>query len=205
MDIEIHDEQSVTLRRGRVRFPVELHAPPGFRPDSPETWPRVEGRLEYVGGRLLYMPPCGDIQQDVTVDTVYVLRAWAEEHPDFVVGTNEAGMKLGEDVRGADAAVWRRGDLGGHTGGYRRIPPVLAVEVAGLDEGEHELRAKAAWYLAHGVAAVWLVFPEAHEVLALTASGETRHGRGAVLAVVPALPDLSVNVDRLFAQIEARR
>src|SRR5262249_47348486 len=42
-----------------IRFPVELDIPAGFDPGDPATWPRVEGRLEYVAGKLLYMPPCG--------------------------------------------------------------------------------------------------------------------------------------------------
>ena len=37
-----------------VRFPVELEPPDGFDPTRLETWPRVEGRLEWVEGRLLY-------------------------------------------------------------------------------------------------------------------------------------------------------
>jgi hypothetical protein len=49
-----------------VRFPVELRIE-GFEPLQPGTWPALEGRLEYVGGRLLYIPPCADYQQDVGV------------------------------------------------------------------------------------------------------------------------------------------
>jgi hypothetical protein len=37
-------------------------------------------------------------------------------HRAFVVGTNEAGMKLGGAVRGADAAVWRKADVGSASG-----------------------------------------------------------------------------------------
>ena len=40
-----------------VPFPVELEPPEGFRPEEPASWPRIDGRLEWVGGRLLYMPP----------------------------------------------------------------------------------------------------------------------------------------------------
>src|SRR5436309_15130717 len=91
---------------GSVRFPVELTPPDGFYPERLETWPRVEGRLEWVAGRLLYMPPCGDLQQLTTTDLVRTLANWALSRPDFAVGTNEAGMLLGGDVRGAEATVW---------------------------------------------------------------------------------------------------
>ena len=47
---------------------------------------------------------------------------------EFSVGTNEAGMRLGEDSRGADAGVWRQRP---QRWGFRLEPPVLAVEVAG--------------------------------------------------------------------------
>ncbi len=56
-------DETITLPRA-VRFPVELVPPHGFDAESLETWPRVVGRLEWVNGRLLYMPPCGDRQQD---------------------------------------------------------------------------------------------------------------------------------------------
>src|SRR5438128_9527336 len=39
-----------------------LGPPEGFRPEEPASWPRIDGRLEWVGGRLLYMPPCGWIR-----------------------------------------------------------------------------------------------------------------------------------------------
>jgi len=41
---------------GTVRYPVELVPPEGFDPARVETWPRIDGRLEGVEGRLLYMP-----------------------------------------------------------------------------------------------------------------------------------------------------
>ena len=200
MEIELADDV-VRLSRRAVRFPVELRAPPGFAAADPATWPRVDGRLEYVGGRLLYMPPCGDVQQDICPDVMLVLRAWTEDHPDFLVGGNEAGMLLGGEVRGADGAVWRRDAVGARSGGYRRVPPVLAVEVAGQDEGERELREKARWYLDHGVLVIWLILADAREVVVLTVDRDTRHRTGALLPPHPALPGLAPAVDRFFAQL----
>src|SRR5207249_11430519 len=88
--------------------------------------------------------------------------------PEFAVRTNEAGMRLGDDSRGADAAIWRRAHEGAYHGGFRRVPPVLAVEVAGRDEREPELRDKARWYLGVGVPIVWLVLPEQRAVIVVT-------------------------------------
>ena len=184
-----------------TRFPVELRPPAGFRLDDPHTWPSVEGSLEYVGGRLLYMPPSGDVQQDVSTAVAGLLDRWLDQHPEFVVGTNEAGMLLGDEVRAADAAVWLRNSLGQHTGGYRTVPPLLAVEIAGSGQAEEELREKARWYLRHGVAVVWIVLPEQREVVVITAQQQERHTGGQALAAHPSLPDLTPDVDTFFRHL----
>ncbi|MBL8914419.1 MAG: Uma2 family endonuclease [Archangium sp.] len=162
-------EEPVPLPRGGLRFPVELAAPPGFKAAVEPTWPRVSGRLEYLKGSLHYIPPCGDEQSEVAVGVAGALDQWAVDHPEFSVGANEAGMLLGGEVRGADAAVWRRKDLPPRAkrGTFRRVAPILAVEIAGQDEDEDVLLLKARWYFKHGVKIVWLVLPETREVLFL--------------------------------------
>ncbi len=198
----VHFDECLHLPRGSVRFPIELHPGPGFSADDPATWPRIEGRLELVDGRLLYMPPRGDVQQDVCAAVTGVLFTWVKSHPDFVVGSNEAGMILGGDARAADGAVWRRADAGPRTGRFRRTPPVLAVEVAGQEQGEAELSVKARWYLDAGVEVVWLVLPDAREIVELTRSGAVRHVRGTRLRPRPSLPDLEPEVDDFFLQLD---
>ena len=194
------DEDTIPVPRA-VRFPVELDPPDGFYPERPETWPRVEGRLEWVEGRLLYMPPCGDRQHDTVADLVAELVGWVRAHPDFVVGTNEAGMILPGGVRGADGAVWRRADVGTYSGGYRRVPPLLAAEVAGRDEPEPVLRQKADWYLARGVVVVWILLPAEREVIVVERRAERRLGIGDTLPRHDALPDLTPAVANLFRQV----
>ncbi|HET7607973.1 MAG TPA: Uma2 family endonuclease, partial [Gammaproteobacteria bacterium] len=201
--VRLLDDDEIVLRRTGVRFPVELR-PTGFRADDPSTWPDAEGRLECVDGRLLYMPPCADVQQYVAVDVAYVLRAWSEVSPEFVVGGNEAGMKLGRDIRAADAGVWRRDAAGPPTGRLHRTPPVLAVEVAGEDEDEAVLRSKTQWYLRHGVSVVWIVLPEQRQVLVVGRAGETRCSRGERLPLSAELPGLAPTVEQFFAQLDGR-
>jgi len=183
-----------------VRFPVELVPPDGFDPARLETWPRVEGRLEWVGGRLLYMPPGGEMQQATVADVVGVLIPWQRAHPEFFVGTNEAGMRLGEDSRGADAGVWRERPRGW---GFRRKPPVLAVEVAGQDEDADTLRKKASWYLTQEVPVVWIVLPGERGVIVVTSTGETRHTIGEQLPMRQELPGLQPQVADFFRQVSA--
>jgi Uma2 family endonuclease len=184
-----------------ARFPVELRAD-GIDPSRPSTWPPLDGRLEYIGGRLLYMPPCADYQQDVAIDVAYVLRSWSERRQEFVVGGNEAGMKLGGDLRAADVAVWRVADAVPRRGRVRSMPPVLAVEVGGEDEDESVLRSKARWYLDQGVALVWLVLPATREVVVMDSSGDRRYGVRERLTSIDVLPDLEPEVSRFFAQLD---
>lgn len=164
----------------------------------------MAGRLEHVGGRLLYLPPCGDHQQDVALSLAGVLDEWRRTTPGFVAGANEAGLLLGGEARGADAAVWTLAAAGQRTGGYRRVAPVLAAEIAGRDEGEAELRSKAQWYLDHGVLVVWLLFPATREVLVIRRGSERRFGQDATLPESPEPPGLAPPVERFFAQLDAR-
>jgi len=199
--IRIVDDDEIVLRKSGVRFPVELR-PVGFVPDDLSTWPDAVGRLEYVEGRLLYMPPCADVQQEVAVDVVHVLSSWMQGHPEFVVGANEAGMKLGTDIRAADAAIWRRADVGPSTGRLRHAPPLLAVEIGGVDDDEPAMRDKARWYLQHGVKVVWVVLPDTREVLVLGKDAESRHARGQHLPQIAEIPDLSPDVGSFFLQVD---
>lgn len=204
MGVAARYEETISIPRA-VRFPIELVPPDGFHPERIETWPAIVGRLEFVEGRLLYMPPCGDLQQDTVTDVVITLGSWVRAHPELVLGTNEAGMRLGGSTRAADAAVWRRADVGVPTGGLRRHPPVLAVEVAGAaEEPEALLQTKARWYLAAGVRVVWIVLPESREVVVVSGAGERRLGAADVIPSDADLPGLSVPVADLFRQIDAR-
>ena len=184
-----------------ITLPLELPLPDGFTPHDLATWPLVEGRLEYVDGRLLYMPPSGDEQQDTVADVATELGLWARAHPDFVVAANEAGVLFGQDVRAVDASLFRRADVGPYTGGLRRVPPVLAVEVAGKDEPLQMQLDKAAWYLGRGVAVVWVLAPRTRRVIVVTGEGSIELGLGDRLPAHPALPGLEPRVDDLFRQI----
>jgi hypothetical protein len=87
-----------------VRYPVELHVPPGFKAEDPLTWPHLDGRLEYVGGRLLYLPPCGDVQQDVAMEVAWLLKGWSRQHP----GQSHLKGHRFQGVRAAAASARRR-------------------------------------------------------------------------------------------------
>jgi Uma2 family endonuclease len=184
-----------------TEFPVTVRPPPGFDPDDLSTWPRDPGRFEYVDGRLLYMPLCGETQSDVVTATVGLLWTWHTSHPEFLIRTNEIGVAFGRDRRGIDVAIWRRRDLGPSSQGFARVPPLLAIEVAGRDDREPYLREKGAWYLARGVTIVWLVLPETREVIVLSKGSENRYGPDQELAATEALPGLAPVVADFFRQL----
>lgn len=83
MGIEAHYDEMMHIPRA-VRFPIELVPPPGFDEERLETWPAVPGRLEWLHGRLLYVPPCGEVQQATVTDVVIALGSWVRGHRDFV-------------------------------------------------------------------------------------------------------------------------
>jgi Uma2 family endonuclease len=194
-------DELVPVPRSAVRFPLEMPLPNGFLGHEPGTWPLVDGQLEFYDGKLFYMPPSADRQQDASADVLGTLYVWRKSHREFVVAGNEAGMILGGETRGADAAVWRRDRLGPYEGKYRRVPPVLAVEVAGELESEAMLRAKARWYLARGVEAVWLVLPSERRAIVLTSTQETEVRDGERMPEHPSLPDLAPPLSDLLEQV----
>ena len=200
MNIAERYEETLPLTRA-IKFPVELIPPDGFAPELTETWPKVDGRMEYVEGRLLYMPPCADIQQYVVLNVAGVIYNWLRAHPGFRAGTNEAGIKLKDTVRAADAAIWLGEAVGEPKGKVQDTPPILAVEVAGEDEDEAVLRAKSRWYLDNDVEVVWIVLPEVREVVVLTKATDQRCHSGETLPECLSLPELAPCVDELFSQL----
>jgi Uma2 family endonuclease len=197
--IEVRYDEMIQIPRA-VRFPIELLPPIGFDAERPETWPQLAGRLEWHEGRLLYMPPCGERQQSTVTDVVITLGAWVRRHPEYVLGTNEAGMRLAGATRAADAAIWRRTDFG-FTGGLATRAPILAIEVAGADDPEDLLTDKARWYLDVGVQAVWIAFPDTRDVLVVAAEGSHRLGGEDPLPSPSDLPDLDVRASDFFVQL----
>lgn len=205
MDVREAWREMTVVPRAAISLPLPLPIPPGFDARDLATWPQVEGRLEYIEGRLQFMPPCAEEQQRTVVDVVGALFNWRRAHPEFVVGSNEAGMLLGGDVRAADAAVWRRADLGAvASNAMPRVAPLLAVEVAGRDEDRDTLLEKARWYLDHGVTTIWVVVPRTRTVSVVDATGVVDHGALALLPEPLGLPGLSIRVEAFFEQLDGR-
>lgn len=183
-----------------VSLPLVLPLPDGFDVARLQTWPTTGGRLEFVGGRLEYMPPCGEAQQRTAADVVTELNLWRRAHPGFVVGGNEAGMLLAGEVRAADAAVWPAGPA---LEGLSRTAPLLAVEVSGVDDTEALLDQKAKWYLDHGVRTVWIVVPQTRSAKVATSQGVTEVRGDETMPGPAGLPGLTPSVASFFGQLGA--
>jgi hypothetical protein len=84
----------------------------------------------------------------------------------------------------------------------RRVPPVLAVEIAGVDDTVDGLRDKAAWYLKHGVEVVWLLLARSRTAAVITNEGERTVARTDRMPLDASLPDLAPVVGDLFRQLD---
>lgn len=71
------------------------------------------------------------------------------------------------------------------------------MSTASWEEHEATLREKARWYLEHGVETVWLVMPDAREVLVVTPRGHKRVASGRVPAPA-SMPDCAPQLAELF-------
>jgi Uma2 family endonuclease len=103
-------------------------------------------------------------------------------------------------VRAADAAVWKDAARAGE--GFARLPPVLAVEVAGVDDAPEDLLEKARWYIAHGVETVWIVLPQTRAAKVVTGAGIVDVGGDERLPEPACLPGLSPRLADFFRQLE---
>lgn len=145
---------------------------------------------------VLFMPPTGNAREDALLGAAITLGGWVRAHPEFVLGAAASSTWLDAAPRAPDVAIWRRRDLDSYVGRLRRVPPVLAVEIAADDEGG--LREKANGYLDAGVPTVWLVLLEARSVLVVSRSEATRFGADDTLPEPPGLVGLVARVGGLL-------
>ena len=129
---------------------------------------------ELVEGRVVRMPPPGPDHGRIEGNIYLALALHVRAHGLGEVYVGETGWDLtrqGErrdTVLAGDVAVVRAERLPlppprrGHT--YRPLAPDLVVEVASPTQYRPDLTDKAAHWLARGVRAVWVIWPERHEV-----------------------------------------
>ena len=132
------------------------------------------------------------------------LQAHVETHRLGVVFAAETGFLLARDpdtVRSPDAAFVRTDRLPQEPcRGYFAGAPDLAVEVTSPSDTWEHVHEKAACWLAHGAAVVWVVESEARRVAVFHPGGTiTVLGTNDTLRGEPALPGFVIAVADLFA------
>jgi Uma2 family endonuclease len=86
--------------------------------------------------------------------------------------------------------------------GWVSIPPEFAVEVVSPTDLASAVQKKADDYIRAGVALVWVLFPNTRTVQILRADGTSDLVRpGAVISGEQTLPDFSVAIEDLFADV----
>ena len=83
---------------------------------------------------------------------------------------------------------------------FCRIAPDLVIDILAPDDRFSDVSEKVMWWLAHGVRAVWIVNPEAQNVVVYAANQSTQWLSAAdTLTLVDFLPGFSVAVKDIFA------
>ena len=168
---------------------------------------RLDGKAELIEGRIVRLPPSGDMPGHAADVTMLALRAYVRErkHGHAVGGTRVFRVDLPHRQSFSPDAAFHAGGLGPKRT-YFEGAPTFAVEVReDADYGpaaEREMAAKRADYFAAGTLVVWdvdLRSPEVVRVYRATAPHTpTVYRRGDVAETEPAVPGWTMPVDDLF-------
>jgi Uma2 family endonuclease len=157
---------------------------------------------EYDEGRVIEMPAHSLENAKIQARTIMVLGTRLEElQADFFVAGPTGFWLTPEVERIPDACVIRydKAESMEVFHGSRRGAPDLAIEIVSRHDTAEEMERKIDQYLAAGVAAVVVVYPEARHARVCRSSGETRRlGAGEALEIPELLPGLRIPIDELF-------
>lgn len=125
-------------------------------------------RFELVHGEVVEMPPAGKYHGFVCGNVARILGNFAAAQSVGYVCTNDAGVIVGRDpdsVRGPDVTYYIDDETADNMQRkYAQRPPVLAVEVVSPTDRINDIMLRVTQLLAQGVAAVWVVDPEARDI-----------------------------------------
>ena len=171
--------------------------------DDYVTLPRKEGvSFEYDEGRVIEVPVHNLENAEIQMIVGELLRAWVRTAGDPFVVAGPTGFWLTPQVeRIPDVCVLRRDKAASMEvfHGSRRGGPDLAIEIISRSDSAAEVERKIDQYLAAGVTAVILLYPESRHARVCRGSGETRRlGAGEFVEVPELLPGLKFPIDDLF-------
>jgi Uma2 family endonuclease len=160
-------------------------------------------RYELDDGRLVVLPPAGDIHGRRQAKIVRYLDTEAEER-----GLGEVRAEVGivlrrnpDRVVGADAAFILTASLPVRKTkeGYLETIPEIVVEVRSKNDTANEVRAKKEEYFDAGVLLVWVLDPDDGTVTAHQPSQPAQTFQTTDTLVTALLPGFAVPVAKLFA------
>lgn len=151
------------IERGERLFSAaDLAALPEDLPSGPVRW-------ELHRGRLIPMPPPGNVHGAVEGNLITALKVQGEFRGLGKARSGDVGILLGRNpdhVFGADAAFIANSSLPirESSDGYLETIPELVVGVRSKNDSQSEIERKVAEYLAVGVRLVWVADPLARRV-----------------------------------------
>ena len=168
--------------------------------EMPSDLPSGLVRYELHHGRLITMPPPGDIHGAVEKNLVVELTIQGERKGHGKVRCGDVGIVLGRNpdhVFGADAVFVanRSLPLRQSSEGYLETIPELVVEVRSKNDTRAALGRKAEDYLGAGVVVVWVVDPMKREVAEYRQGGAVRiYAEADTLTVEDVIPGFACPV-----------
>jgi Uma2 family endonuclease len=165
------------------------------------------GKAEIVNGKLVQMPPTGDMLSRAGLNVTVSLREYERHTHAGQAYPDNTGFRVNLPLRESfspDASFY----AGTRTGmRFLEGAPIFAVEIRSEnDYGPAEAMAmaeKRADYFAAGTLVVWDVDLLSHDTIRVYRAGDPDHPtiyrRGEVAETEPALPGWRVPVDELFA------
>lgn len=170
----------------------------------PTSLPSGDVRYELDDGRLVILPPPGDIHGRRQAKIVRYLDTDAEERGLGQV-RGEVGIVLRRNpdrVVGADAAFILTASLPVRRSveGYLETVPEIVVEVRSKNDRTNKVRAKTDEYFAAGVRLVWVLDPDDQTVTAHEPGQPARTVGPADALTTTLLPGFAVPVAKLFPE-----
>ena len=165
------------------------------------------GKAEIVDGKLVLMPPTGDLPTSASGEIFIALHAYAKRTRSGRAYPDNAAFIVNLPNRRSfspEAAFY----VGPRSGGkFLQGAPIFAVEVRSESDygskAEREMAAKRADYFAAGTQVVWDVDVLRDEIVnmyrAQDLANPTIYRRGDIADAEPALPGWTMAVDDVFA------
>jgi len=165
------------------------------------------GKAELVNGKLILMPPTGDLPSSASGEIFIALHDYAKRTKYGRAYPDNAAFIVNLPNRRSfspDAAFY----VGPRTGGkFLQGAPIFAVEVRSENDygpkAERDIAAKRADYFAAGTQVVWDVDVLRDEIARVYRSQDpnnpTIYRRGESAEAEPALPGWTMPVENLFA------